>query len=104
MEQLGRLELDRICHPLPGGRCCRMQRALQRLAGAARGQALTRSQVESLRDASTRLARAQTELVTSERLATVGRLARGESLMKSATSPCPGHLSLARMKGAIAWS
>lgn len=78
VEQLGRLELDVSVPESPGPLLSRIQRALSRMAAALQEeQETTLRQMEALRAANARLARAQTELVSSERLATVGRLAAG---------------------------
>jgi signal transduction histidine kinase len=78
VEQFGRLELDVAVPERPGPLLSRIQRALSRMAVALQQeQETTRHQVEALRAANARLAQAQTELVSAERLATVGRLAAG---------------------------
>jgi two-component system, NtrC family, sensor kinase len=78
VEQLGRLELDVSVPERAGPLLSRIQRALSRMAAALQwGQATTRRQLEALRAANARLSQAQTELVSAERLATVGRLAAG---------------------------
>ncbi|MCP3105092.1 ATP-binding protein [Myxococcus sp. K15C18031901] len=102
VEQLGRLELDphQLAPSQGGPLLSRMQRALQRLAEALRlEQALTRAQMSSLRETNDRLSRAQTDLVSAERLATVGRLAAGVAHeVGNPLAGILGYLSLARMK------
>ncbi|MBJ6759359.1 two-component sensor histidine kinase [Myxococcaceae bacterium JPH2] len=100
VEQLGRLELDLPLSSQGGPLMSRIQRALQRMADALRQeQALTRSQLEELRQTNARLAHAQTELVAAERLATVGRLAAGVAHeVGNPLSGILGYLSLARAR------
>jgi signal transduction histidine kinase len=100
VEQLGRLELDLAPVSQGGPLLSRIQGALNRMAEALRReQALTRSQLEALRQANARLARAQTELVSAERLATVGKLAAGVAHeVGNPLSGILGYLSLARMR------
>jgi signal transduction histidine kinase len=78
MQQLERLELD--LGPSSGGGplLSRFQGSLRRTAQALQEErAVVRRQVQDLQRANERLTRAQAELVASERLATVGRLAAG---------------------------
>lgn len=76
----------------------RVERAVARALEALRHeQETTRRQLGELRDANLRLTRAQTELVASERLATVGRLAAGVAHeVGNPLSGILGYLSLAR--------
>ncbi|MDY7228460.1 sensor histidine kinase [Hyalangium rubrum] len=100
VEQLGRLELNLPPVSQGGPLMSRIQSALNRMAEALRReQALTRSQVEALQQANARLARAHTELVSAERLATVGKLAAGVAHeVGNPLAGILGYLSLARMK------
>ncbi len=79
IEQMGQLRLDLPLESGGGGPLLsRVRSALRRSADAlSREQAVTRQQLRDLREANDRLARAQAELVSAERLATVGRLAAG---------------------------
>jgi C4-dicarboxylate-specific signal transduction histidine kinase len=75
-----------------------VQATLRRTAEALQAErALTSEQLQALREAHGRLSRAQTELVASERLATVGRLAAGVAHeIGNPLSGVLGYLSLAR--------
>jgi signal transduction histidine kinase len=78
IEQLGRLDLEMPWEAQGGPLLARIQAALKRMAEALhREQATTRRQLAELVSANQQLTRAQTELVSAERLATVGRLAAG---------------------------
>jgi C4-dicarboxylate-specific signal transduction histidine kinase len=78
IDQLGRLELEIPLSVRGGPLVSRIQAALTRMAEALRGeQAVTRHQLKELTATNERLMRAQTELVSAERLATVGKLAAG---------------------------
>ncbi|PTL78544.1 sensor histidine kinase [Vitiosangium sp. GDMCC 1.1324] len=85
VEQLGRLELDVSLPESPGPLLSRIQRALSRMTLA-------------LQQEQARLAQAQTELVSAERLATVGRLAAG--VAHEVGNPLAGILGYLSLAGA----
>jgi two-component system NtrC family sensor kinase len=77
VEQISRLQTD-IELPSAGPVTSRLQLALSRLATALESERTRNSrQLEELRAANDRLSRLQAELVASDRLATVGKLAAG---------------------------
>lgn len=78
IDRFGRLDLNLPFTAAAGPLVSRVQAALTRMAEALqKEQAITRSQLNELRLANERRIRAQTELVSAERLATVGKLAAG---------------------------
>ena len=100
IEQLGQLNLE--LSPATGGGplLSRVQAAVRQLANALRDeQRLTRKQLDDLAAANERVLLAQTELVATERLATVGKLAAGVAHeVGNPLSGVLGYLSLARDK------
>lgn len=78
IEQLGRLGLDPPQNSAGGPLLSRLERALKKASRALRDeQETTQRQLRELQEAHGRLTRTQTELIASERLASVGRLAAG---------------------------
>ncbi len=102
IEQLGRLELEMPWEAEGGPLLARVQAALKRMADALqREQATTRRQLSELTTANQRLIQAQTELVSTARLATVGELAAGVAHeIGNPLSGILGYLSLASSHGA----
>jgi len=102
IEQLGRLQLELPWETQGGPLLARVQAALKRMAEALKGeQATTRRQLSELTTANERLTRAQTELVSAARLATVGELAAGVAHeIGNPLAGILGYLSLAKTYGA----
>jgi len=85
IDQLSRLEMEIPFFSGAGPLVSRVQAALHRMAEALRQQqAITRQQLADLSAANERLTRAQTELVSAARLATVGELAAGVATARAA--------------------
>ncbi|MHB8879073.1 MAG: sensor histidine kinase [Myxococcaceae bacterium] len=102
VEQLTRLDLKSPMKPSGGPLLSRLQASLRRMADSLRDeQALTRRQLDELGATNASLSRAQTELVASERLATVGKLAAGVAHeVGNPLAGILGYVSLARSRGA----
>ncbi len=102
IEQLGRLQLEMPWETQGGPLLARVQAALKRMAEALhREQATTRRQLSELTTANEQLTRAQTELVSAARLATVGELAAGVAHeVGNPLAGILGYLSLAKGFGA----
>src|SRR5216684_9094138 len=101
IDQLGRLEMEIPFFSDAGPLVSRVQAALHRMAEALRQQqAITRQQLSELTAANERLTRAQTELVSAARLATVGELAAGVAHeIGNPLAGILGYLSIAKGKG-----
>src|SRR5499433_2436668 len=102
IDQLSRLEMEIPFFSGAGPLVSRVQAALHRMAEALRQQqAITRQQLADLSAANERLTRAQTELVSAARLATVGELAAGVAHeIGNPLAGILGYLSLAKTYGA----
>jgi len=100
IDQLGRLEMEIPFVSGAGPLVSRIQAALHRMAEALRHQqAITRQQLSELTAANERLTRAQTELVSAARLATVGELAAGVAHeVGNPLGGILGYLALARSR------
>ncbi len=99
IEQLAHSSLD-VRWDEGGPLMSRFQRALKRTAEALQSeQTTTRAQMVELRNTNTQLMRAQSELVASDRLATVGKLAAGVAHeVGNPLSGILGYLSLLRSR------
>ena len=99
VERISRLEPD-VTLGDGGPILARLQRALSRMADSVtRERANNQRQLEELAQANARLLRAQTELVASDRLATVGKLAAGVAHeVGNPLSGILGYLSLLRSR------
>lgn len=98
VEQLERLDLDSPFVSSGGPVLARFQGSLRRATeGLREQQALTRARLLELQRSNDRLSAAQTELVASERLATVGKLAAGVAHeVGNPLSGILGYVSLVR--------
>ncbi len=103
IEELGRVELQAglpLASARPGPLLSGVEAAVSRVLEALRSErATTQRQLTDLTAAHRQLTRAQTELVASERLATVGKLAAGVAHeVGNPLSGILGYLSLARTR------
>jgi signal transduction histidine kinase len=98
LEQLEHLNLDLPSSQDGGPLMTRLQASLQRTAQSLRqAQRLTAQQLEALSQSNAQLRQTQAELLASEQLATVGRLAAGVAHeVGNPLSGILGYLSLAR--------
>src|SRR5277367_5958183 len=98
LAQLERLDLQLGPRGPAGPLLSRVEASLRRTASALQAErSVTHQQLEDLRLANEHLTRAQEELVTAERLATVGRLAAGVAHeVGNPLSGILGYLSLLR--------
>jgi two-component system, NtrC family, sensor kinase len=98
--QIGRLELNLPFGSSGGPLLSRLQSSLRRMAEALlREQALTKNQLADLKKVNRQLSRAYTELASTERLATVGRLAAGVAHeVGNPLAGIMGYLSLAKQR------
>jgi two-component system, NtrC family, sensor kinase len=104
LAQLERLDLQLGPRGSGGPLLSRVEASLRRTAVALQVErSVTHQQLEDLRLANEHITRAQEELVTAERLATVGRLAAGVAHeVGNPLSGILGYLSLLRQTGASA--
>jgi signal transduction histidine kinase len=100
IEQVGRLDLELPLERTGGPLLSRLQTALRAMTTALkREQAMTKKQFDDLQSAHRHLMQTQSELVSAERLATVGKLAAGVAHeIGNPLGGILGYLSLARTK------
>jgi signal transduction histidine kinase len=100
VEQMGRLDLELPVDSQVGPLLSRLDGALHRMASALREEKQVGArQLAELRATNDRLGRLQAELIASERLATVGKLAAGVAHeIGNPLSGILGYLSLARAR------